>query len=127
MLRYPITLTATMIALTIVNHNDASAIDVTGPITGRLVSASATTSAGGQAVVWTVPPTVDFILTQHCGYSMNLFGSSFGKISGNQFDETGCKTFTPGVALPPNEILTRVMDNAYSPGLCLITGITQEK
>jgi hypothetical protein len=125
MLRSLMTHLVAVIAFVALNSIVAWTAEVTGAVTGRLVSYSIDTPSGGQANVWTTPSTGEFILTQHCGFSVNLFGSTFGRISGNYFDATGCKTFSPGIVLPANETLTCVMDNNYSDGFCLITGIIQ--
>jgi hypothetical protein len=125
MLRNSTTFSLVLIALLVIGSVATRAAEVTGAVTGRLVSYSVETPSGGQANVWTTPSTGEFILTQHCGFSVNLIGSSFGKISGNFFDATGCKIFSPGIVLPANEALTCIMDNNYGDGFCLITGILQ--
>ncbi|WP_139556548.1 hypothetical protein [Methylotetracoccus oryzae] len=100
----------------------ARAADVrTGPrvyqstLTGEIMSAAVEVPAGGSAAFFTTPSTGYFVLMETWG---PVVGSSFALSSGG--------LFSPGLALPQNEVLTcTAVDWDWSVS-CMITGVYQK-
>jgi hypothetical protein len=86
-------------------------------LTGEIKSASAMAQTGSSAVIFTTPSTGYFVLT-----------GTWGPVTGSTFMLAGGGSFSPGIALPQNEVLS------CSPGAtpwpsqvsCMITGVFQK-
>jgi len=90
---------------------------------GTIISAGVV-AYGPESLVFTTPATGSFILTQFCNF-VSPPGSSSGTLRGSTFGEipapsgpSNCVTYTPGIALPPNESLFCTVSTR-----CVITGI----
>lgn len=105
-------------------------------LTGSVVSVGGSTASS--LLLFTTPATGVFLLTQFCTFidagsgRPSLRGNTFGEIPGpvRLFaisqgvggGNSNCVTYTPGIALPPNEEL--FCDVGSNPsGRCVITGI----
>jgi len=93
---------------------------------GMLVTASTEISGAASQVVYRTPATGDFILTQVCtGLAP---GGTLFQVGGNGIAQVGsglCQTFTPGMALPKDEVVTCTTFSADAASFCTITGIQE--
>jgi len=113
-------------ALVIVRASEAQVIK-NGALSGVVVSKSIAVPVSSSAPVFTAPAAGKgvFVLTQFCRSNCpELSGSTLGRIGDNS---TGCTTYTPGIALPPGEVLTCTSSGCDSPVPCTITGVVTKK
>ncbi len=106
------------LAVTLLILGGVSTVPVYGagpvvPVSGKVVSASATiTSSSSSDVVFTTPTKGSFLLTQLCASSnvgappISLSGNTFGNIAILASSPPSCVSFSPGSALPSNEALS---------------------
>lgn len=114
-------LSAAMIMLT--EQLLAQALPLSGQVVSRSVTYTPTATNNYSAVVYAVPLTGSFVLTQFCNNNGNgetLRDSTFGFIA----QEVGCLTFSPGYALPKASQLICSGSWAYSTSIsCSISGV----
>jgi hypothetical protein len=95
-----------------------------GELTGTVKSGHVLVSGNGQATVLQTPNKNQFIMTQFCKEDgdTNLQGSTLGVIT----TTNGCTEFSPGVAIPPNEVLFCNNGDSQSRS-CSVTGVLSKK
>lgn len=106
-----------------------------GTVSGELISATVTVpDPKGTAQIYIVPEDRYFVLTQVCTFRLDYAQVSGSNVLGTISplggpDSSNCLTYSPGVAVPPGEILTckDVNYNSTEGGVvwCMITGILQ--
>jgi hypothetical protein len=97
-----------------------------GTLSGKIVSAAVEVAPTTAATVYTTPATGFFILTQVCVQDrseMAVRGATLGPL----VTDDRCTTYTPGVALPRNEVITCANNDATPTGACSITGVLSPK
>ena len=78
------------------------------------------------ATLVTVPSDQVYVITQFCvdGDKVDLVGSSVGTIIAESFlKDVRCVEFSPGIAVPPGEILECQNSDSSNPRSCVVTGI----
>ena len=102
-----------------VNGSPVLTVATNGGLTGEVVTATATSTSGVTAVVYSTPATGDFVLTQLCLYESTNFSSSalLGGFKGSTLGglahtgnagvgEGSCTEYFPGLRIPPGESLS---------------------
>jgi hypothetical protein len=93
---------------------------------GQFVTASTDFSGAVSQIVYTTPPTGDFILTQVC--TGLATGGTLVQVGGVRIAQVGsglCQTFTPGTVLLPGQVVTCTTFDADASTFCTITGVLQ--
>jgi len=89
-----------------------------------LVTASTEVSGAVSRIVYTTPAAGDFILTQVC--TGLATGGTLVQAGGAGIAQVGsglCQTFTPGMALPPDQVVTCTTFDAMASSFCTINGL----
>ena len=104
----------------------ATAQEVTtsgGSVSGKIMSSS-TVFAVPIGDVLITPAEDHFVLTTFCASSsQKLVGSTFGYIAEIPGIGGGCLNFSPGVALPKNEVLTCAALSGALSESCQVSGV----
>ena len=93
---------------------------------GTFVTASTDISGAVSQIVYRTPASGDFILTQVCaglvtgGILLQAGGASIAQVGSGL-----CQTFTPGMFLPPDQVVSCTTFTASANTFCTITGIQE--
>lgn len=93
-------------------------------IRGTAVTASTNISGAVAQTVYRTPAAGDFLLTQVCAGLVD--GGTLVQVGGVGIAQVGsglCQTFTPGMILPPDSVVTCTTFAADANSFCTITGI----
>jgi hypothetical protein len=93
---------------------------------GKFLTASVDISGAVSALVYTTPPTGDFILTQVC--TGLATGGTLVQVGGVRIAQVGsglCQTFTPGLAVANDQNVTCTTFAEDANTFCTITGVLE--
>jgi hypothetical protein len=93
---------------------------------GQFVTASSDISGAVSQLVYTTPPTGDFILTQVC--TGVVTGGTLVQVGGVRVAQIGsglCQTFTPGMAVSNDQNVTCTTFAEDANTFCTITGVLE--
>jgi hypothetical protein len=101
----------------------AQTVPLSGKIVSRSVSYTITAANHGNAVVYTIPATGSFVLTEFCGTGTTLIDNKFGFIAAP--DPNQCVSFSPGFALSNSSqiICSGLEQYLGSIAACSISGV----
>ena len=88
------------------------------------VTATADIAGAVSQIVYRTPATADFILTQVC--TGLATGGTLLQVGGTSIAQLGsgvCQTFTPGMVLPADQLVTCTTFAAEAHSFCTITGL----